>query len=270
MVTWILIWTYSLGSADLGNLTITLSQGSLATNHVSAVRKHGHANERVAVGVPVDNGALVFPVHASSSLLLDIGECASLLLFASDRQVHVSDFKVHRRHKVNTSNLGDDGEGLGVLPGIVHERSATLWRNQALASTGLQGRWIPTWQDKGYSLRSEASQLALCKVTRVLVLGLDFLAQDLLPHLLDGLFGEQRERLRNTNVRNTTAVRVTELVHRVHLRGRSVLQVLGRVEGNLRGLRDGRLGGSLRAVELEACHGGGGHGLCGRHGSTLI
>lgn len=120
-----------------------------------------------------------------------------------------------------------------------------------------------------YSLRSEASQLALCKVTRVLVLGLDFLAQDLLPHLLDGLCGKQRERLRNTNVRNTTAVRVTELVHRVHLGGRSVLQMLGRVEGNLRGLRDGRLGGSLRAVKLEACHGGG-HGLCSRHCSTLI
>lgn len=183
----------------------------------------------------------------------------------------MTNFEVHRRHKVNTSNLRDDGKGLGVLPSIVHERSAALWGNHALASTGLQGRWIPDWQVVGvYSLRSEASQLALCKVTGVLVLGLDFLAQDFLPHLLDGLFGEQRERFRNTNMRNTTAVRVSKFVHRVHLGGRSVLQVLGRVEGNLGGLRDGRLGGSLRAVELETCHAGGGHGLCGRHCSTLI
>lgn len=147
----------------------------------------------------------------------------------------------------------------------MEESRVSIDRSTSTMDARLAGHW-----GGRNSLRSKASQLALCKVTGVLMLGLDFLAQDLLPHLLDGLFGEQREWLRNTNVRDTTAVRVSEFVHRVHLGGRGVLQVLGRVEGNLRDLRDGRLGGGFRAVELEACHAGGGHGLCGRHCSTLI
>ena len=106
----------------------------------------------------------------------------------------------------------------------------------------------------------------------MLELGSYFVAQHLLSHLLDGLSGEQGERLRNTDGGNSTALRVTKFIHRVHFGRRSKFQVLRWVKSNTStGLRlEGFVGGSLCAIELEVSHGGGsGYGLCGCHCSTL-
>lgn len=110
----------------------------------------------------------------------------------------------------------------------------------------------------GHLLGRKASQLALCKVTRMLELGSYFIAQDLLSHLINSLGGEQGERFRNTDGGDATAVRIAKFLHRVHLGRGVIIQVSGWLKGNtsVRLRLEGLVVGSHCAIKLEVSHGG--------------
>lgn len=52
--------SYHLRTPDFANLAGSCPEGGLAADHGAAVGEHGDANEWVAVGVPADDGVLVF------------------------------------------------------------------------------------------------------------------------------------------------------------------------------------------------------------------
>lgn len=125
-------------------------------------------------------------------------------------------------------------------------------------------------------LRRKATQLTLSHVAGVLILLPDLVTQDLRSHLLDRLGGEQWEWLRDADGRHSLVVRVSQVLHRVGLRGWLERQVLLWVEGNAlrwgKRLSNERLapGSSLTVGERHVRHRSGSESLCSRHGSAML
>ena len=61
--------TYHLRSSNFENITISRAQRSLASNHISAVTEHQNAHEGIAVGVPADDGLVIFPWATGNSFI---------------------------------------------------------------------------------------------------------------------------------------------------------------------------------------------------------
>ncbi len=80
-------------------------------------------------------------------------------------------------------------------------------------------------------LRSEASELALRKVARILTVLPNFVIEDLGPHLVNRLCGEEGERLRNSNWRYSNVFQL-EVFHGVDLRRRGKGKMFLWVEGD--------------------------------------
>lgn len=51
--------TYPLRSSNLDHVAIGRPQGCFPSHHAGAVREHGHADERVAIVVPANNGIIL-------------------------------------------------------------------------------------------------------------------------------------------------------------------------------------------------------------------
>lgn len=121
--------TYHLWPSDLHDLSITGPQRSLATDHGAAVTQHQDADERIAVGVPANDRLIILPWTASDALIIGIGllllldhsQFALGLLLGLDRDIDVANLKVKLWNQIYTSNLGDDGKSLWVVPCIVDE-----------------------------------------------------------------------------------------------------------------------------------------------------
>jgi hypothetical protein len=80
--------------------------------------------------VPIHNGFLVLIgttgdtlIGFTTDLLRDRLESFGFLFLALEGNVDVGNFPVHHRHQVDASNLGDNGENLGVSPCVIDKRS---------------------------------------------------------------------------------------------------------------------------------------------------
>jgi len=91
--------------------------------------------------VPIHNWFVVLPRTASNAFVLfcqlsvaDGSKLLGLLLLGLAGEVDVCNFEVHFRHQFNTGDLGDDGEDVGILPGIINERgrSCRYYQRQVL------------------------------------------------------------------------------------------------------------------------------------------
>lgn len=190
--------TYHSRSADLHDLPSASPQGGFAADHVGAVAEHGHADEWVAVGVPVDDGLIILVRATRDSFIgLAVGSfCQGLLhrrdlLLGVGGDVDVRNLKIHGRHQVNTRNLGYDRQNCRAAPCIVYEGGIPGFVNVSTrfpASVQVDGS-----VRSSYSLRGKASELAVGQVAGVLAVVPHGLAEDFRSHLLDGFFGEERE-----------------------------------------------------------------------------
>lgn len=118
-----------LRAAHLDDLAVARLQRRLAANHVGAITEHSHADERVGVGVPVDDGLVVFPrasgdtfVFVESFLLHESLHFFLSLLVRFDGDVDVGNLEVHLCDELHAGNLRDDGQRFGVLPGVIDKR----------------------------------------------------------------------------------------------------------------------------------------------------
>jgi hypothetical protein len=78
--------------------------------------------------MPVHDGLIILPwttrdsfVCIARSFLCEGGKSRLLLFFSLDRHIHVGNLKVHLKHKLDASDLGDDGKDFGAAPCIVDE-----------------------------------------------------------------------------------------------------------------------------------------------------
>ena len=99
-------------SPDFYDFTLTRTERSLSAHHVSAIAKHGDANEGVGVRVPIHDGLVILPRTASYAFVF-LGQLSltngskflGFLCFAFAGQIDMSNFEVHCRHQVNARNL---------------------------------------------------------------------------------------------------------------------------------------------------------------------
>jgi len=107
-------------------LAVCGANGSLSALHIRAVTHHKNAHKRVAVGVPPNNGLiLLILVATADSLVLERNSPPLFLdlFFGLHRVVDVSNLVVAHRHQIDTSNLGNDAERVGVGPCRICEGS---------------------------------------------------------------------------------------------------------------------------------------------------
>lgn len=130
---------YHLRTSDLHNFPLARSKSSLTTDHVSAIAEHEDTDKGIAISVPVDNWLVILLRMASDSfdgitscLLNSNCKPPIFLLFSVHGDVDVTNLKVHFRDKINTSDFGDDGQCLRVLPCIIDKRCITVMVSELL------------------------------------------------------------------------------------------------------------------------------------------
>ena len=162
--------------------------------------------------MPVDDRLLVVEsrdIDLAGQLAVFIGRrCA--------REVDMRDLEVGGRDKLYAGDLGNDGQYLGVLPGLI---------------------------DEGGLLLSVATQLSSCKIRRILVVVHDLGLEDLLAHVLDRFGTKELKRFGDGDARNGGVLELN-VRHRSGLRhlreGEMLLGVEDRVVGSL-GCLQGKL-----------------------------
>jgi hypothetical protein len=96
---------YHLWSSNFHDLARASAESRLTTLHLSCIREHEHAYERIRILVPGNNGC-----------------CLSFAIrIIIDRDVNVTDLVVHDGDQIDTGNTTDDTEGVGVCPSVVHK-----------------------------------------------------------------------------------------------------------------------------------------------------
>jgi hypothetical protein len=100
---------YHLRSSNFDGASVTSAKDSLAANHPRTVTEHGHADERIRVVMPADNGLIVFWVAASGiSFLLGFMIGVQLTLYflvRLDADVDVAELEFHVGNEINTRDL---------------------------------------------------------------------------------------------------------------------------------------------------------------------
>ena len=118
--------TYLCWTADLLDLARASSDGSLTSNHASGIAHHQDADEWIRVVVPVYNGLF--------GILINKIGLAVLADLSWNSNVGVTNFIVNDWDEVNSSDLGDDGEGLWALPGLVNKFSTSIAGSASISS----------------------------------------------------------------------------------------------------------------------------------------
>jgi hypothetical protein len=89
-------------------LAVCSANGSLSALHIRAVAHHQNTHERVAVGVPSNNGLVFLLLVATADTFILERHASTLFLglrLGFDGMIDVSDLIVAHRHQVDTSYL---------------------------------------------------------------------------------------------------------------------------------------------------------------------
>lgn len=162
--------SYHLRPAHFDSTTIAFTQHCLTTNHICAIRKHGHTNERIAVSVPINDGLFVFKFTVGNSFIsiaIHDLKLPSLFFLALHGDIDVGNLPVHNRYQINTSNFGHNCQDLGVSPRIVYERSAS---REIISILEEYKRLRVNWRTLARSLAvdTETSYWKICTCPRLL------------------------------------------------------------------------------------------------------
>jgi hypothetical protein len=105
-------------------LAVCGADGCLPALHILAVTHHENTHKRVTIGVPANDGLVVLMIMAAADTFILERHTPALFLdlcLGLHGVVDVSNLVVAHRHQVDTSNLRNDAERVGVGPCLVRE-----------------------------------------------------------------------------------------------------------------------------------------------------